>query len=246
MKSAFSPRPVEIIVAAVFIGIFCSLGNWQLNRADEKRAIQEQIVDRSRGTPVDLRESLARDKETLAYQRVTVKGEYIDSGVIYVDNVMHDRRPGMNVVMPLRIMDSDKVILINRGWIAHGKDRQLLPSVGLPGGEVNIEGELRQPSRLPMMDATTAPLSQDQPNLWLYVDIERYGKEAGLQLLPFVILQTNSDGSSLIKEWPEFESKTAMHTGYAIQWFGLALVTLGIFLKVSVGRRDRKTAARTG
>ncbi len=239
MNSVFRPRLAETLLASLFIGLFCSLGVWQLNRADEKRGILQQIESRADAPAVQLSEALSGKDELLPYQQVVVTGRYLDEGIVYIDNVLHDGHSGVDVIMPLQLEGSDRVVPVNRGWIAHGRDRKLLPAVAVPKGLVSITGQLRQPSKLPLMDASAGGFSREQPNLWLYMDLAQYETESGYQLVPMLVLQTSEDDSGLLRQWLVFEAKTAMHTAYAIQWFGLAVVTLAIFLKVSFKRRDR-------
>ena len=237
----FSLKKIEVLLFAAFFGLFCVLGIWQLQRAAEKRDIAETINARSEAAALDLTGPVERAANELEYQQVRVRGEFVPRGQLLIDNIMSASQPGYHVITPFKISGSDWSILVNRGWVAQGVSRQQYPEVDVPGGEISLQGIIRSPSPLPFVDSTAVPLDESENfNLWLYLDLDRYRQESSLQLLPFAMLQYSNTGDSLLRKWPPYKAKTAMHLGYALQWFGLALVVCLMFYGLARKRANKE------
>ncbi len=237
----FSVKKIEVLLFMVFFGLFCALGTWQLYRADEKREIAERINARSEAAALNLVGPVDLDPQALEYQKVHVKGEFVPRGQLLIDNILRNNQPGYHVITPFRISASGRAILVNRGWVPQGASREDFPEVEIPAGELGLEGIIRSPSHLPFIDSTAEPLDEGEGfNLWLYLDLDRYRQESTLQLMPFAMLQYNDTGDGLLRKWPPYQAKTAMHLGYALQWFGLALVVCLMFYGLARKRSGRE------
>lgn len=232
----FSVKKSEVLVFALFFILFSSLGAWQLKRAEQKRTIENQINARSADTALILDGPIAWDAEKIQYQNIKVEGEFVPTGQILIDNMLVDSMPGYHVVTPLNIAGTDLHILVNRGWVAQGSSREQLPRVSLPEGLVSLQGVVRTPSALPFVESSPDPLSSTAAfNVWLYLDLEKYENESSLEMVPFAMLQNSHTGDGLLREWPAYKAKVAMHIGYAIQWFAFAVIVTVIF--IGLGRK---------
>lgn len=203
MPAGYSFRPrawaLALAVAACAAGI--ALGNWQAHRAEEKRALGAGL------------------------QRIEARGEFLPEHTVLLDNKLRQRRPGYEVVTPLRTSHSH--ILVNRGWIAAGPSREVLPEVRTPAGEVRIEGVVLQ--RLPQaLHLQEDPKSRVRQNL----DVAAFAAETGMRLQPFVIEQHRGPDDGLLRDWPRRDAGVEKHDMYALQWYSLAVlaVVLGIAL----------------
>ena len=233
----FSVKKVEVLVFLGFFSLFAVLGVWQVQRALEKRGIEMRINARSQSSARTLDDTAVNwDVQQSEYQKIKVEGEFLSTGQILVDTILMDGRAGYHVVSPLRIAGSERYILVNRGWVEQGESRQQLPEVVLPAGTVSLEGVVRTPSALPFVESSTVPLSLDERfSVWLYLDLEKYADESTVDILPFAMLQNNDSGDALVREWPAYRAKVAMHIGYALQWFAFALIVTLIF--IGIGRK---------
>ena len=54
---------------------------------------------------------------------------------------------------------------------------------------------------------------------------------------PVVILQDPADPNGFLRSWPKEMPKEGMHIGYAIQWFAFAVISLMLWLRLSLVRR---------
>lgn len=238
----FSVKKTEVAVFAVFFALFSSLGAWQLHRANEKRGIEARINARSEAPALMLEAPENWVPDEVEYQHIEVTGEFLPLGQLLIDNIIRNSKPGYHVMSVLKIAGSDQTILVNRGWVAQGRSRDQLPEVSLPEGVQTLEGIVRTPSALPFVEASMTPLSmQAEFSLWLYADLEKYRSESGLNLLPFAMLQNSDNGDGLLRDWPPYRAKVAMHIGYAIQWFAFAIIVSIIF--IGLGRKRGRKAA---
>lgn len=242
MPRLFAGKSLVPTLAALFaIALFCGLGFWQLQRADEKRALQEEY-DRRASEPAIVLSPTVRSPSELQFFRVQATGVYDDGYQLLLDNRSHHGAPGYHVVTPLRIDGGDTRVLVNRGWIALGTDRAHPPSAEPPRGQVTVSGVAVVPKEgfyLGDLD----PLQAEGPTVWQQLDLARYAKERSIALQPVVILldPANSAGGYL-REWARLDTGIAVHQGYAFQWFVLAAGVVVLYSVLSLrarwGRKD--------
>lgn len=210
--------------------ILIKLGFWQLERADEKLALQTRFAQQQLAPPIPL-SSLA-SSEYSAYKPVHVLAEVDNNHTVLLDNRIFDGQVGYQVLSPA-LMQNGQTVLVNRGWIAGFLDRRRLPEVPPINGQVRLLGNIY----LPLGEAVT--LAADQwSNQWplvvQWVDIERLALHLDSQLLPFTVrLQAGSEGA-LTADWPTVNVKPEKHRGYALQWFTMALALLLFWLYSSI------------
>ncbi|WP_049722985.1 SURF1 family protein [Gilvimarinus polysaccharolyticus] len=226
-----TPNRVIIGLAIVFFPLLLTLGFWQLTRAAEKRAILQQIQERQAGAPVELDEFSA--SALAPYTRVIVRGEFDNQHLWLIDNRQRDGRTGFEVVQVFSLKNNQK-ILVNRGWLAGDVSRKQLPDVPLVAGEVSIFAELYPVNSHPLLNAqgetTTWPKVITEVNVALMADA------VGQLLAPGILKLDDASPAALRTEWQAVNMSPERHTGYAIQWFGLAiaLVLLTLFASTNL------------
>ena len=230
---SFTPKIWSIIVTAAFVFLFISLGNWQLSRADEKNARQEQL-DRLSQQPTVKLPGVRVKLEEFQYREVEIRGEYLPSHTIYLDNKTYKGVAGYHVITPVKLANSKLHVLINRGWIAAGLDRKDLPDVPpLEQGEVTVTGTVVSPEQK-MLQLSGEVLTGA---VWANLDIQRYHETTGLELQPILVLQEDQLDDGLVRQWDRPDSGSARNIGYAIQWFSLAATAIIIFIVLNVKRK---------
>ena len=89
--------------------------------------------------------------------------------MVLLDNKTRAGVAGYEVVMPLRIAGSSMHVLVNRGWIAAGRDRARLPDIRTPDVLVDVVGMARIPGRFlelaPVDEAATGMAEPDHRTL---------------------------------------------------------------------------------
>ena len=217
---------MALAAAACAAGI--ALGNWQAGRAEEKRLLAAQVA-RSMGAPPTEISSQEVNRESLVSTRVAASGRFIDAHTVYLDNKLRRGRPGYEVVTPLRLNGTH--VLVNRGWVAAGRTREVLPDVPVPAGTVRIEGLAL--AHLPRaLSAGAAPSGKVRQNL----ELEAFAQETGLRLQPIVIEQHSPTGDGLLREWPQPGYGVEKHETYALQWYSLAVLAVVLLIVMSIRR----------
>ena len=191
----FEPKLWAVFVTALFVIIFIELGKWQLSRADEKNARHELLELYAKQPAVTLPNTLIR-LEDFQYREVEVQGEFISEHTIYLDNKTHQGRAGYHVITPLKVLNSELLVVINRGWIATGNDRSVLPYVSEIDGVVKISGLVVAPElrTLNLSEMVTAG------KVWDKFNLQRYQEVTGKVIQPLMVLQRNHMEDSLSME----------------------------------------------
>jgi surfeit locus 1 family protein len=209
----FHPPWWAIALAAAGCAAGIVLGNWQAGRADEKRLAAAFV------------------------QKVVLKGEFVSRYTVLLDNKLHRGRPGYHVVQPLRIADTDKHVLVNRGWVASRERRELMPVFRTPSGVVTLEG-IRQAqfarAYAPPGTPVAGPVMQN-------VTVEEFAGFSRLALEPWVFEQHSALDDGLLREWPRADAGVEKHESYALQWYSLAVLSLILFFVLNLKIEKRKS-----
>ena len=231
----FEPRLWAIAITIVSVIIFIELGKWQLSRAEEKSAQYERLEQYAKQSAVLLPGTLVKLAD-FQYRAVEVNGEYLPEYTIYLDNKTYQGRAGYHVITPLKILNSELHVVVNRGWIATGHDRSVLPAIAEVSGEVKITGIAASP------EIRTLELSARaiEGQVWDNFDLQRYQEVTGLTMQPLMLLQKSEEKDGLIRDWSKPDSGASKNIGYAVQWFSLAATAVIIFIVLNVKRKNSK------
>src|SRR3954471_11742174 len=134
---SFRPRLWGLALAAMACAGFIALGNWQSRRADEKRALALEIERAARAAPIELAPGLL-DAASLVHKRVAAHGVFVAERTVFLANRARHGAPGYEIVTPLRLLQSEWHVLVNRGWLAAAPGALL--EVRTPRSEQRIEG----------------------------------------------------------------------------------------------------------
>lgn len=243
-RCRFRPGRLVTLGFAVLLPVLVGLGYWQLERAAEKAAIRDRYLARSQMDPVEVNRS-SLDPREVNYRRARVLGRYREDLTIYLDNKVLNGVPGYEIVTPLEIAgpdragseeDSERFILINRGWVSWGGSRQTLPAIDTPRGLVEASGRLNAPSKDYFTlgkrtgDATFKPR-------WQNLDLDRYEKTTELSVSPLVLElePANVQGGGFVRHWPAYDDTWIdRHKAYALQWFALALTLVVLYVVLNL------------
>jgi len=217
------PPPTQATIA---------LGNWQLGRGNEKARLAERIQAANRDALIELAATEVRADE-VAWRRVEVRGRFEPKYAVLIDNRILHGVVGYHVVMPLRIGDSQRYVLVNRGWVAGTHSRSALPPISTPAQALRIVGLATVPSKryLELSSEVT------EGNVWENLTIERYRAAMPIAIQPVMIQQENTTDDGLTREWSAPELGIDKHYAYAFQWYAMAAAILIIYLVCNVRKR---------
>ena len=227
---SFNPGVWPTAGATVLIALTLSLARWQVHRGDEKQARQALLEERAAEPPVTLAGPVD-SAEPLLYRRVRAAGEWLPRGQIFIDNQILAGRAGYHVVTPLQLAGAKESVLVNRGWIARGPQYPRAPAVPVPAGPVQVRGMATlPPKRFLELGAATV-----QGDVWQNLSLDRYRSEAGIAILPLVILaDAAAPGLAPVRDKPD--TGVERHREYALTWFSLAATTLVLWIALNLKR----------
>jgi surfeit locus 1 family protein len=223
----------------LLIPLFCGLGIWQLDRAEQKRQLAASVESRRKLPPSSLNNGNV-DASELEFRKISADGRFLPDKTVLIENRKHQGENGFHVITPLLLDDSQQVVLINRGWIPrqHLNETAPLPT---PTGTVRVNGVIAglQP---PALELAFSDTESESPPHWPYLTLDHFAAWSGLEILPFNVLQSPDDESGFVREWPQPVFSDTMHIGYAIQWFAFALITLLIWVRLSLPKHNLQEA----
>ena len=209
----FRPPWWGAALAAAGCAAGIALGNWQTDRAAQKRAA------------------------AAAVERVELRGELDAAHTVYLDNKLRHGRPGYEIVQPLRLADGRRV-LVNRGWIAATESRDRLPPLRTPAGEVSVWGERREHFAQALAPGA-AP--EEAGRVWQNVTVARFASWSGLALEPWVLEQHSALDDGLVRDWPAAGFGAEVNESYALQWYSLAALSVILFFALNFKRERRES-----
>lgn len=233
-KLRFKPSLWPTLAAVAGIALTLALGNWQLGRGNEKSALAERIQAASRDALIALPVAEIRAGD-VAWRRVEVRGRFEPKYAVFIDNRILRGAVGYHVVMPIRIGDGERYVLVNRGWVAGTNARSRLPQITTPAETVTIAGLATVPSQRYLELSTKVA----EGNVWQNLTLERYRAAVPIAIQPVVIRQENDFNDGLKREWDAPDLGIEKHYGYAFQWFALAATILIFYLVAHVDKRTQ-------
>lgn len=215
-----------LIVLGLAAG-FVRLGIWQLDRHDEvgelnrvgESRLSEPVVEWS-----TLIESAVGDPGSLTYRRARVQGVFDPEEEVLIRSQIHLGSAGFHVITPL-VLEDGSAVLVNRGWVPLALDTVPVTQASPPAGESTIEGWVESTRTRPLLGPKDPPAGRLE--VMSRVDIERIQVQTSHELAGVYLVSTGGGEAELPAPVspPGFDDD-GPHLGYAIQWFGFALVGL--------------------
>jgi surfeit locus 1 family protein len=233
----FTPGIVGTAVTLALLYALINLGLWQLRRADEKRHLIESFAA-GQHTTVDLHGDTA--VKLPRYQHVRARGQYDAGRQIFLDNMPSQHgAPGYHVLTPFILATSGAVILVNRGWLALGSDRQSLPAIETDTSVHEVSGLIDELPRPGIRIGSSNNGPAGWPKVLNYPREEDLHALYGDRVLPRVLLLDAQAPSGYERVWQaRFGFGPERHTGYALTWFALAVTLLIAYAAANVERRS--------
>ncbi|MBQ0806295.1 MULTISPECIES: SURF1 family protein [unclassified Sulfitobacter] len=206
-----------LIIGLGGAAILISLGVWQVQRLAWKQAIIADINARIIATPVALPDTV--DPQSDAYLPVVADG-VIGDGEIHVLVSQKDVGAGYRIIAPFDLQDG-RQIMVDRGFaLADTKDTDRAI------GPATIIGNLQWPQET---DGYT-PAPDMNANIWFARDVDAMAR--ALQTLPILLVaRTSSPDDPNVSALPVDTARIPNdHLQYAITWFSLAAIWLGMSL----------------
>lgn len=217
------------VLIVLLVLLFLRLATWQLDRRAERLAANAQTIARTGQPPVEVNGEPIDPFET-DLRRGVVRGTYDYSQEIVLRNRTWNEYPGVHVLVPLRIADSDSAILVDRGWIPYeAASPQARSAFHDAHGEVEVYGILRKSMARAsnMSPADPVPAAGDHVDAWHRVDLPKIRQQLPYPLLDVYLQEDVRPGETprlFPKPQPEINLDEGRHLFYALQWFAFAII----------------------
>lgn len=221
-------------LAFLFIFLFSSLGVWQCHRATLKKQLLQAYHARVARTLIDLERILDETSDNRFYS-VQVKGKYDNAHTVLLDNKTFDGQVGYEVYTPLLIAGTRHSILIDRGWVPAGPNRDQLPTIPPEEGPLVIQGTLNYPPSYFSLGAMIDTVNKF-PLRVQYVNLKEISAILGYSVSRYVVWLDPHSPYGFVRHWKVVMIGPEKHILYAVQWFAFALSLLVIFVVMNFHR----------
>lgn len=223
------------IITLTVVIIFVKLAMWQLDRADFKDAIKEKFESR---LATDYQRFSVTDSLTdIDYRNLILDGEFDVNRTILVDNKLFEGRAGYDVLTPFILSGSRKVVLVNRGWVALGNSRDILPVIEQPAVLDEVKGIASVPNTEGFRMGAVS-LTDSWPQVVPFIDIEAMQESFPDGLLPLVLWLAPDQPGYYQRSWNPVWADPEKSRAYALQWFIFALIAAGLYLFLNLRKLE--------
>ena len=187
----------KLSLPTTFLGLVLALtmirlSYWQWERHIQKQDLIATLDARLEKAPIELSEILTESNwNELIHRRVKITGTYDFAHEVVLKNRRLEGRAGVFVLTPLRLKETDKYILINRGFLplelANQKDRVPFQRHGLHGEtQAQFVGVLKESVPRKMWSPKDKEAGSGLPwvDQWLRVDLQSIARQLPYPILP--------------------------------------------------------------
>lgn len=240
MRTLLRPAALasHLLVLAV-VGILVTLGQWQVQRLEERRDQNERLEERLAAPPVDVTDLASRpalDDAALEYRRVTVTGTYLPEEELLLEGRQLRGQSGRDSFLPLQLEDGT-LVLVRRGWVPRDLGPPPLEDAAPPAGEITVEGYLERSVPEPGFGPRNPP--EGELAVIHVPDVDRIAEQLPGPTFPMIVRLTAQDPPPVASEpvaargldalpaiHPQEPFDEGSHLSYAIQWHTFALLAL--------------------
>lgn len=210
------------------IALCLSLGNWQLNRASEKRALVNA------GAVNYSLPQILSEPDRAIWGQTSLTGKYIAETPVLLGNQTHLGQQGFQAFSRFTI-SSGETLLINRGWLPEHQAAQ--PP---PGDLTTISGIVAPYRRAGMrLGPPVVSLPAETPIVVNYPTQQEWEQLYQQPLLPITLWLGADEPYGYVRDWTIQSIPPEKHLGYAFQWFAMAtaVAVIGIILLLRLRRK---------
>ena len=231
---------IPLLMVLFFVGLMTFLGFWQLDRAKEKEQMLTLLADENLSTITERKQL----KQLAKYAHVEILGHYINAPQFLLDNQVDNQVIGYHVFTPFKIDKLNTFILINRGWVE--KKGLLDTDLMVNTQKIKLVGQLNSPPKVGMQLGDIQIDSQKNIQTITYFEeqkINPFVQEKLCQSLDCLVSSKiiwfkEDQPQGFKRQWNPVVMLPSKHIGYAVQWFAMTLVLIGIFIYWLIKNKD--------
>lgn len=232
----WQPNKKLLLVSLCLFPLLIFLGFWQLDRAEQKQRILDQYNANQQAAPAGVSDMLKATN--LQYRSVWLRGGLDASRRIILDNRVKNGRPGYEILEAMTVTGLASKVLVNRGWVQASLNRNQLPEIKAVNGVVQLRGALYQTLGGYRLDDGIGRVGE-WPARVGWISAARAEELFGERFFPYQLRLDQDSPGALQTGWATVSVQPAKHTGYAVQWFVMALVLLIMTIIANSNLADR-------
>ena len=209
------------LFCAVFLIVFCILGQWQIHRYAFKKNLVDSYhhgLTAISKTP----QALTGPVEALQFQPVDTVGIYDNAQTILVQNRVYHDQLGYEVLTPLRMRGDAKLLLVDRGWIPQSKAGDL----AAPADEQPVHGHIKIDNEYQFILGDNVLASEGSQKVIQRIDLNDISRITNETFYPCVLRLNPEEANGFVREWTISAMQPVRHLAYAAQWFAMGLIVL--------------------
>ena len=219
MKVLISNWKASLTFSLLLI-LVLSLGVWQIDRGYNKKELENTFLERQSQPVKEIKYNAFLESDL--YRNVVLEGKYLEK-IFFLDNRIHNGKPGLKVFSPFETTNNN-LVLVSRGWIEL-EDRSKLPTINTTKNVLKLQGVLRPESQDFVLENEEMN-NKNNPILLQTVNLSELSNFLGKPLSPYILELSELSESAFVKTWQPINLSSFRHFGYAVQWFGLAVVLI--------------------
>jgi surfeit locus 1 family protein len=211
-------RYLPYLVGGILIVQFMGLGTWQASRGLQKRAeLADFEVDSGYSSWYD-------GVDVQPFEQLKVTGQFDADHQLLLENIIVGGRNGYYVITPFITAADAPVLLVNRGWLQKTQQDFDPGRIALPAPRLTVRGRAGALPRAGIRMGEPVTPSPTWPKFAVYPVLEDVEVALGRPVQPFVLLLDPNDAHGYYRDWVPNAIGPGRHFGYALQWFGMAIV----------------------
>lgn len=211
MKPRLSAR--VNIIGLILMALMVRASFWQWERYNWKLGYIARL-EQNLARPVVPLTELVNPKSKLTdslHRRVAVEGEYDFEYEMVLRNREYEENPGVLILTPLKLKDSDLHILVNRGFIPFADAAKEKRIKYRRASTVSFQGLIKETMQRKMFSPTDAETGEGHTwvDSWLRVDLPKIAKQLPYPILPVYLEVMGDAAASTSKVSSEIVQSTA-------------------------------------
>ncbi len=238
MSVRFQFKWIPFIIVMAMLVVMINLGFWQIRRYDQKQGLLNGYQQSLSKVPYTWHDFIkASDK---VFHRVKIQGVYLNNKSMLLDNRWYKNKIGYEVLTPFQIQGEKKVLLINRGWIPRGRDRQQLPKITPIVGKQSVQGYINKPILHNFILGNAIESHARWPLRLQKINFKEIANAIDQPIYAYVLRLSKSALGGFVRQWVVVVGKPSRHLGYAVQWFLMSLALIIAYFIFSCRQSKRK------
>ncbi|MBR9728077.1 SURF1 family protein [Shewanella intestini] len=232
---------IFIILTVAVFSTLVKLGLWQLSRAEQKAQWQQSLNERQKQV-LNFKQLLSLNEQAgtatddfsgLSGYQLTVIAQPVSEQILLLDNQVYQGTVGYLAYQIMSVSAQQPWILVELGFIAANKDRRILPNITpITTSNISLSGRIYQKQLNPVSDQLLPELGN--PLRFQNLNIDSLSQLLGHPILPTVIQPNQLPNVSLPHPWQPIPLPAKKHQGYALQWFSMAAVFIGLMAWIAI------------